>query len=107
MERSSTPLWVHTHGMEKFAHTDFEISGVPRASVPLATRLLRHLAAAVVSGGSFEAGEETHLCGFGFHFEAGSDEKRHFSAGTLHLGRFRALGTGVTPEMQGLLTSSL
>ncbi len=104
IERSNTPYWVHTHGMEKFAHPDFELKGVPRTSLVVARRLLGHLAAAVVAGGSFQPGEETKLCGFAFDFrETSRGEPGHFSMDSLTLGDFRLLSQSGSPEMEGML----
>ncbi len=104
VERSSRPWFVHTHGMEKFGHADFELHGVPRASIEVARRLLRHLVAAVVAGGQFSEGEQTQLCGFHFAFgRSECEESDHFSQGSLCLRSFRLVAGLATPEMEGML----
>jgi len=106
VERSERPFFVHTHGMEKFAHPDFEVHGVPRESLDVARRLLRHLATAVVSGGHFSEGESTQLCGFGFAFGPSQAEDRtHFSNGSFCLREFKLLGGVSTREMEGMLVT--
>jgi hypothetical protein len=106
VDRGARPYFVHTHGMEKFGHPDFELHGVPRESLEVARKLLRHLIAAVVSGGAFQPGEETQLCGFGFKFAPSrSDDTTHFSSGSLCLCEFKLVGESPTPEMQALLTA--
>jgi hypothetical protein len=106
VDRGARPFFVHTHGMEKFAHPDFELVGVPRESLEVARQLLRHLIAAVVSGGCFHPGEETQLCGFGFTFcAAQSDDPTHFSNGSIGLCEFRLVADVATPEMQAMLTA--
>jgi len=104
VERGQRPFFIHTHGMEKFGHPDFELHGVPRASVEVARRLLRHLIAAVVSGGRFCEGESTQLCGFSFLFgRSECGEIGHFTAGSLSLRNFRLVAGLATPEMEGML----
>ncbi len=104
VDRGVRPFFVHTHGMEKFGHVDFELQGVPRASVEVARRLLRHLVAAVVSGGQFSEGEQTQLCGFHFAFgRSECDDAAHFSNGSLCLRSFRLVSGLATPEMEGML----
>lgn len=104
VERSARPWFLHTHGMEKFGHPDFELHGVPRPSVEIARKLLRHLVAAVVAGGSFAEGETTQLCGFHFAFgRSECDAAGHFSAGSLALRSFRLAAGLATPEMEGML----
>jgi len=106
VDRGTRPYFVHTHGMEKFGHPDFELHGVPRESLEVARKLLRHLIAAVVSGGAFQPGEETQLCGFGFKFAPSRiDDTTHFSNGSLCLCEFKLVGESPTPEMQALLTA--
>ena len=106
VDRGVRPFFVHTHGMEKFGHPDFEMLGVPRESLDVARQLLRHLIAAVVSGGCFQSGEETQLCGFGFAFcTPQSEDPSHFSQGSIGLCEFRLVGESSTPEMQGMLTA--
>ncbi len=106
VDRGARPYFVHTHGMEKFGHADFELHGVPRESLEVARKLLRHLIAAVVSGGAFHPGEETSLCGFAFKFgPSRSDDTSHFSNGSLCLCDFRLIADTPTPEMQALLTA--
>jgi hypothetical protein len=106
VERGEKPYFVHTHGMEKFAHPDFELHGVPRESLDVARRLLRHLAAAVVSGGHFSEGETTQLCGFGFTFgPSQSTDHDHFSNGSFCLREFKLIGGVATREMEGMLVS--
>ena len=106
VDRGQRPFFVHTHGMEKFAHPDFELHGVPRASLDVARRLLRHLAAAVVSGGHFSAGESTELCGFSFAFAPSqSDQPAHFSNGSFCLREFKLIASVATPEMEGMLVA--
>jgi len=105
VDRGTRPYFVHTHGMEKFGHLDFEVHGVPRESLEVARKLLRHLIAAVVSGGAFQPGEETQLCGFSFKFSPQqSDDTTHFSNGSLCLCDFKLVADTPTPEMQALLT---
>ncbi|MBL8840891.1 MAG: hypothetical protein JNL90_05095 [Planctomycetes bacterium] len=104
VERSARPWFVHTHGMEKFGHADFELHGVPRASIEVARRLLRHLVAAVVAGGQFNEGEQTQLCGFHFAFgRSECEDASHFSQGSLCLRSFRLVAGLATPEMEGML----
>jgi len=104
VDRGQRPFFLHTHGMEKFGHVDFELHGVPRGSVEVARRLLRHLVAAVVSGGSFAEGEQTQLCGFGFQFGPSECEAPgHFSNGSLALRSFKLVSGIATPEMEGML----
>jgi len=104
VDRGARPYFVHTHGMEKFGHPDFELHGVPRESLDVARQLLRHLIAAVVSGGCFQPGELTQLCGFSFRFgPAQAEDPAHFSAGSISLREFRLIAESPTPEMQGLL----
>jgi hypothetical protein len=106
VDRGERPFFVHTHGMEKFAHRDFELHGVPRESLDVARRLLRHLAAAVVSGGCFEEGDRGQLCGFGFEFGPPvHDVAGHFGAGSLALREFRLVTGIATPEMEGMHAS--
>src|SRR5262249_34244862 len=85
VDRGTNPFWVHPHGMEKFAHSDFELQGVPRESLDVARTLLRNLVAAVISGGHFQSGEETQLCGFSFSFGAVPATAAHYSARVLTL----------------------
>jgi hypothetical protein len=100
------PFFVHTHGMEKFAHRDFELHGVPRESLDVARRLLRNIAAAVVSGGHFNEGESTQFCGFSFSFAASQlADTNHFSNGSLCLREFKLLGGVATREMEGMLVA--
>jgi hypothetical protein len=106
VDRGARPFFVHTHGMEKFGHPDFELVGVPRESLDVARQLLRHLIAAVVSGGCFQPGEQTQLCGFGFTFCAPqSEDPSHFSSSSLGLCEFRLVADAATPEMQALVTT--
>jgi len=106
VNHDTRPFFVHTHGMEKFGHPDFELLGVPRESLDVARQLLRHLIAAVVSGGCFRPGEETQLCGFGFSFrDPQSDDPTHFSSGSIALCDFRLATDAATFEMQALLTA--
>jgi hypothetical protein len=107
VETGSKPFWVHTHGMEKFAHADFEVHGVPRQSIGVAVELLRHLVTAVVSGGGFEPGESAQLCGFKFEFRPQGEETHdHYSVDALCLQQF-SLVTGTASEaMEGMLVLS-
>jgi hypothetical protein len=106
VDRGQRPFFIHTHGMEKFGHPDFELHGVPRASVEVARRLLRHLIASVVSGGRFCEGESTQLCGFSFLFcRSECDGADHFGNGSLSLRSFRLVAGLATPEMEGMLTA--
>lgn len=106
VDRGQRPFFIHTHGMEKFGHRDFELNGVPRGSVEVARRLLRHLVAAVVSGGQFTEGESTQLCGFSFVFgRSECDDSSHFGNGSLALRSFRLVAGMATPEMEGMLTA--
>jgi len=106
VDRGQRPFFVHSHGMEKFGHPDFELHGVPRASLDVARRLVRHLVAAVVSGGHFSEGETTQLCGFSFSFSPSeAEDPAHFSHGSLRLGEFKLISDAVTPEMEGMLVA--
>jgi hypothetical protein len=108
VEADTRPFWVHTHGMEKFAHADFQIVGVPRGSVEVAVELLRHLSTAVVSGGSYRPGESTQLCGFAFDFLPSRSlrDNLHFSSETLTLSRFQLVRATDSPAMEGMLILS-
>jgi len=104
VEAGQHPFWVHTHGMTKFAHPDFELHGVPRESVAVAVQLLKHLVAAVVSGGRYRPGEATQLSGFGFEFQKGpAGSQDHYSDEALWLTSFRLLGEAGSPAMEGML----
>lgn len=104
VEQGDCPLWVHTHGLEKFAHADLQIFGVPLASRAVALDLLKHAVAAIVSGGSFRPGESTQLGGFAFEFQPASEsDDRHFSADVLTLARFRLLEQTSALATEGML----
>ncbi len=104
VDRGPRPFFVHTHGMEKFGHPDFELQAVPRESLDVARRLLRHLIAAVVSGGRFSEGESTQLCGLCFSFAPSkAEDPAHFSGRSLCLNEFKLVGSHATPEMAGML----
>ncbi len=95
--------WIHTHGMTKFRHPDFEIHGVPVEAVDVALQLLNNLASVVVSGGRFLAGEHTQLCGFEFSFGHCAQERAgHFPEGALRLAQFELLEETTCPGRQAL-----
>ena len=105
LEPDQNGLWIHTHGMEKFAHPDFELHAVPRESIPVAKRLLTHLITSVVAGGGFHHGGQAELCGFHFEFSRpGQSTSRHFSRDALVLKGFRLLGDSFgSPALEGML----
>jgi hypothetical protein len=106
VDRGPRPFFLHTHGLEKFAHPDFELHGVPRASIDVARRLLRHLVAAVVAGGHFAEGESTQLCGFSFSFcRSEAEDPAHFSGRSFCLREFKLVAERPTPEMEGMLVA--
>jgi hypothetical protein len=106
VDRGPRPFFIHTHGLEKFAHRDLELHGVPRESLDLSRRLLRHLIAAIISGGHFSEGESIQLCGFSFSFAPSqSPDPTHFSSGSLCLREFSILSDVATPEMEGMLVA--
>lgn len=105
VEAGTEPFWVHTHGLEKFAHADFQLHAVPRPSVQIAVDLLKHLVAAVVAGGSFLPAETNKLCGFQFEFQEPSNRtQHHFSDQSLTMTGFHLLhDVARTPATEGML----
>lgn len=54
-------LWLHTHGLQKFARPELDLAGVPEVYAPEARALLSEVAERLIQGDALRAGQEIDL----------------------------------------------
>lgn len=54
-------LWLHTHGLQKFARPELDLAGVPQVFAPDARALLADVAERLILGDTLRAGQEIDL----------------------------------------------
>lgn len=54
-------LWLHTHGLQKFARPELDLAGVPEVFAPEARALLTEVAESLIRGDELRAGQEIDL----------------------------------------------